>query len=73
MDRTLNAEIEGRLMAVTARASRPLTEDELIQVRERIEQDMKHRDEMRALPLANGDAPVSDLTSPTAADGGLPW
>jgi hypothetical protein len=67
------AEIEGRLRMVTARAHRPLTAEELPLVRARIEQDLKQRAEMRALPLANGDAPDTGFDPRIAVEGIKAW
>jgi hypothetical protein len=66
-------EIEARLLVVAARAHRPLTSDELSQVRERIKRDLGLRDEMRSLPLTNGDAPDAGFLPVSAAMGGATW
>jgi hypothetical protein len=68
-----DAEIEARLEMVAARAHRPLTRDERALVRERIEHDLENRDKMRALPLANGDAPDAGFDPRIALDGGEAW
>ena len=72
MERNHDAEIEARLQAALARAHRPLTPDELTLVRQQIELDLKNRADMRALPLANGDAPDPSFSSPDEVRGGQP-
>lgn len=73
MDKKHDAEIEARLNVVVARAHRPLTGDEIALVRKRIERDLKQREEMRALPLANGDAPDSGFNPRVTMGGVLTW
>jgi hypothetical protein len=67
------AELEARVMIVMARAHRPLTDDELKLVRKQIEQDLEQREEMRSLPLTNGDAPGDGFNPRVAVDGGMGW
>ena len=66
-------EIEARLNMTIVRAHRPLTEDELNLVRARIERDLQQREEMRSLPLANGDSPGVGYNPRIAQDGGMTW
>ena len=73
MDKNHEAEIEARLMVVAARAHRSLTGDELNTVRRRIERDLEQREEMRTLPLANGDAPASGNSSQLELGGSGTW
>ena len=73
MEMNHKAEIEARLMMVTARAHRPLTSDETAVVRKRIERDLEQREEMQTLQLANGDAPDSGFNPRFAQDGGMVW
>jgi hypothetical protein len=67
------AEIEARLKIVLARAHRPLTGDEMQLVRNQIGQDLEQRDDMRSLPLTNGDAPDGAFNPRIAQDGGMAW
>lgn len=73
LDTSHDAEIEARLSVVTARAHRPLTSEEVTLVRERIKRDLEHREEMRTLPLANGDAPDAGFNPRISAIGGSTW
>ncbi len=73
MDKNHEAEIEARLTVVAARAHRSLTGDELNTVRRRIERDLELREEMRTLPLANGDAPASGNNSQLELGGSGTW
>ena len=73
MDKKHDAEIKARLNVVVARAHRPLTGDEIALVRRRIERDLKQREEMRALSLANGDAPDSGFNPRVTIGGVLTW
>lgn len=73
METNDDAEVEARLQVVAARAHRPLTGAELALVRERIVRDMQHRNEMRTLPLANGDAPDAGFNPRVVQDGGIAW
>lgn len=73
MDTTNSAEIEARLSLVAVRAHRQLTSAEVALVRERIVRDLENRDEMRTLPLANGDAPDSGFNPRISPIGGSAW
>lgn len=73
MDKKHEAEIEARLNVVVARAHRLLTGDEIALVRKRIERDLMQREEMRALSLANGDAPDSGFNPRVTIGGVLTW
>lgn len=73
METTRDEEVEARLQVVAARAHRSLTSDELTLVRARIKHELELRDEMRTLPLANGDAPDSGFLAGTASIGDPGW
>lgn len=73
METTQDKEIEARTQVVAARAHRSLTSDELTLVRARIKRDLELRDEMRTLPLANGDAPDSGFLPGQAPIGDATW
>jgi len=66
-------EIEARTQVVAARAHRSLTSDELTLVRAQITRDLELRDEMRTLPLANGDAPDSGFLPGHTPIGDAAW
>ncbi|MDQ2652969.1 MAG: hypothetical protein M3Z20_07980 [Chloroflexota bacterium] len=68
-----DAEIEARVSMVAARAHRPLTSAEVALVRERIKRDLENREAMRALPLANSDAPDSGFNPRISVAGGSTW
>jgi hypothetical protein len=68
-----DAEIEARVSMVAARAHRPLTRAEVALVRERIKRDLENRGEMRALPLANSDAPDSGFNPRMSPMGDGTW
>jgi hypothetical protein len=73
VETTHDAEIEARLSMVAARAHRPLTSKEVALIRERIERDVENRDELRSLPLTNGDAPDTGFNPHIASMGGSAW
>jgi hypothetical protein len=71
VEKNHDEEIEARLNTAAARAHRQLTSEELTLVRKRIEQDLDQREEMRTLPLVNGDAPDSGFDPRVGLDGGV--
>ena len=73
METSHDAEIEARMSMVAARAHRSLTSEEVARIRERITRDLEHREEMRTLPLANGDAPDAGFNPRISAIGGSTW
>lgn len=73
MEKNRDAEIEARLNMVAARAHRSLTNEELTLVRTRIERDLEHREEMRALPLVNGDSPDPGFNPHVSTKEGDAW
>jgi hypothetical protein len=73
LETTQDEEIEARMKVVAARAHRSLTSEELTLVRARIKRDLELRDEMRSLPLANGDPPDFGFLPGTVAIGDVTW
>lgn len=73
MQRDHEAEIDARLSVALARAHRPLTPVERTLVREAIVRDLRDRDELRSIPLANGDAPDPPYDPAPGAERGATW
>lgn len=73
MEESHRTESEARIQVVIARAHRPLTDEERALVGARIERDLKNRDELRSLPLANADAPDPGFNPATPRTGARAW